>query len=118
MIYGTFLGGSSGDASWGIAVDASGNAYVTGGTNSTTFPATPGTFQTTYKDSGDAFVAGQDLGFETGGVIRRPVQCSSGTSHQRALPVRLAVQACRPLMMSSRMNEKISITTATEVAPA
>ena len=41
-----------------------------------------------------------------------------GGGHQRALSLERALQACRPLMMSSRMNEMISMTAATAVAPA
>ncbi|TMH84546.1 MAG: hypothetical protein E6H44_14885 [Betaproteobacteria bacterium] len=57
LVYSTYLGGSSSDAGYGIAVDAAGNAYVTGGTGSTDFPTTIGAFQTT-KGGGfrDAFV--------------------------------------------------------------
>lgn len=46
LVYSTFLGGSQGDGAYGLAVDAQGNAYVTGITNSVDFPATPGAFQT------------------------------------------------------------------------
>jgi len=56
LVYSTYLGGSNFDAGRGIAVDASGNAYVTGGTASTDFPTTPGAFQTTPSGGGDAFV--------------------------------------------------------------
>lgn len=40
LIYATYLGGTSSDEIRGIAVDAAGNAYVTGSTQSTDFPAT------------------------------------------------------------------------------
>ena len=56
LVYSTLLGGSISD--WGseIAVDASGNAYVTGQTYSTNFPTTPGAFDTSHNGAGDAFV--------------------------------------------------------------
>ncbi|MGD2085938.1 MAG: SBBP repeat-containing protein [Candidatus Aminicenantes bacterium] len=38
LIYSTYLGGNGGDYAVGIAVDSSGNAYVTGYTESTGFP--------------------------------------------------------------------------------
>jgi Ca2+-binding RTX toxin-like protein len=63
LVYSTYLGGSGGDAGNGIAIDALGNAYVTGGTSSTDFPTTAGALQMTYRGGfgfgvdGDAFVA-------------------------------------------------------------
>src|SRR5213593_1060963 len=47
LIYSTYLGGSSDDVGFGIAVDSARSAYVTGLTRSTNFPRTPGAFQTT-----------------------------------------------------------------------
>lgn len=53
LLYSTFLGGSSayGDFSEGLAVDSSGNAYVTGITYSSDFPVSSGAFQRTKKGS-------------------------------------------------------------------
>ena len=55
LVYSTFLGGSGFDDGGGLAIDAAGNAYVSGGTGSTDFPTTAGAFDTT-SDGGDAFV--------------------------------------------------------------
>ncbi len=57
LAYSTYLGGTGGDIGYGIAVDSSGNAYVTGITNSSDFPATTGAQSTTYQGNGDVFVA-------------------------------------------------------------
>jgi uncharacterized protein (TIGR03437 family) len=38
IVYSTFLGGSQSDMGWSIAVDAAGNVYVVGWTQSTNFP--------------------------------------------------------------------------------
>ncbi|MBP2657446.1 MAG: hypothetical protein H6Q69_478 [Firmicutes bacterium] len=56
LVYSTYLGGSDEDGSFGIAVDTSGNAYVTGSTSSPDFPTTPGAFQTTPRGFGGAFI--------------------------------------------------------------
>ena len=58
LVYSTYLGGTLGDMNvgGGIAVDASGNAYVTGDTTSTDFP-TAGPFQSTNGGSSDVFIA-------------------------------------------------------------
>ena len=83
--YSTYLGGSGGDSfpvgdgANGIAVDASGHAYVTGSTISTDFPATSGAFQKVndaVSGGTNAFIAefnfsGSDLKYSTylGGSI-------------------------------------------------
>ena len=62
--YSTFLGGSDSDTGQGIQVDSSGNAYVTGvtdslGENIPAFPLTPGALQNVqYKYSGSRFCCG------------------------------------------------------------
>jgi hypothetical protein len=59
LVYSTYLGGGADENAAGIAVDANGNAYVSGSTNSVDFPATA-TFSPTTSFGGvlqDAFVA-------------------------------------------------------------
>jgi hypothetical protein len=55
LVYSTYLGGSSDDFGNGIAVDASGHAYVTGYTASTNFP-TRHAFQGANRGGLDAYV--------------------------------------------------------------
>jgi hypothetical protein len=56
LVYSTYLGGDMFDEGVGIAVDAAGNASVTGSTSSFTFP-TVNAFQPQLAGQSDAFVA-------------------------------------------------------------
>ncbi len=56
LVYSTYLGGNGKDSGNGIAVDPSGNAYVTGYTGSTNFPTTPSAFQGSLPGGQDPFV--------------------------------------------------------------
>jgi hypothetical protein len=56
LIYSTYIGGSNNDYGYSIAIDGSGNAYITGYTLSTNYDITAGAFQTTYAGNYDVFV--------------------------------------------------------------
>ena len=56
LLYGTYLGGTGSDVGLGIAIDAAGSAYVTGGTFSADFPVTFGAAQPVLGGGRDAFV--------------------------------------------------------------
>jgi uncharacterized repeat protein (TIGR01451 family) len=57
LVYSTFLGGEENDSTEGVAVDAAGIAYVTGGTKSNGFPATVSAFQGQRAGDTDAYLA-------------------------------------------------------------
>jgi uncharacterized protein (TIGR03437 family) len=63
LIYSTYLGGTGGDSNaLGVAPDANGNVYITGGTTSPNFPVSAGAFQSKYggalsNDSNAGFLA-------------------------------------------------------------
>jgi len=56
ILYSTYIGGSNRDVPLSIAVDAVGNAYVTGYTYSANFPITSGALRTSFSGQSKAFV--------------------------------------------------------------
>src|SRR3972149_2802771 len=57
LLYSTFLGAGGSDQSRSLALDASGNAYITGSTCSGDFPATAGAYDTSYNGLSEVFIA-------------------------------------------------------------
>ncbi len=77
IVYSTFLGGKANNIANSIAIDASGNAYVTGETTSSNFPTTQSAYQRILSGPSDAFVsklnaAGSNLAYSTflGGMMQ------------------------------------------------
>jgi uncharacterized protein (TIGR03437 family) len=78
LAYSTYLGGSDDDVASGLALDSSGNAYISGGTASPNFPLAGSSYQKqlgTYTSQpasglfGDAFLAIFSSGNTTGGIV-------------------------------------------------
>lgn len=57
LIYSTYLGGTGSDTGSAVAVDGTGNAYITGDTTSHDFPVTAGAQQPVFSGSRSAFLA-------------------------------------------------------------
>jgi len=78
ILYSSYLGGRGQDHGSGIAVDASGNAYVTGITASPDFPVTPGAFETTFGPLRNCFVSKLSPGASPGPVSTANLNGPSG----------------------------------------
>jgi len=68
-IYSTYVGGSEWDLANGLAMDADGDAYLVGATDSTDYPTTAGAYQETHGGRVDVFITKLDLFLDT----ERPV---------------------------------------------
>jgi uncharacterized protein (TIGR03437 family) len=77
LLYSTYLGGSGADIGGSIAIDPTGNAYVTGSTTSTNFP-TSGAFQSSNQGTTNAFVTG--LNASGSGLLFSSYLGGSGTA--------------------------------------
>jgi uncharacterized protein (TIGR03437 family) len=61
LTFSTFLGGAAGDWAGGVAVDGLGGIIIAGGTSSSNFPTTTGSYQTQYAGA-DNYMAGVPVG--------------------------------------------------------
>ncbi len=82
LVYSTYLGGGGTDEGKGIALDASGNAYITGFTESDNFPTTTGAFQPTFGGGTDAFVTKLNA---TGSALIYSTYLGGGTAEGYAI---------------------------------
>jgi hypothetical protein len=84
VVYAALIGGSGSDQGTGIAVDASGAAYVTGNSDSSNFPTTSGAFQSAAAQDWNAFAVKLDA---SGALVYSAVLGGSGPDWGSAIAV-------------------------------
>jgi hypothetical protein len=115
LVYSTYLGGSWGqDQINAIAVDGSGNAYVTGSALSQDFPATPGAYQTTDGVPGAPFSFVTRLNAGGGSLGYSTYLLGTGAFSTNGTPV----NAARGIAVDGAGNTYVVGTTSDEAFPA
>jgi hypothetical protein len=92
LLYSTFVGGSRGEGSYGLALAADGSVYITGDTQSSDFPVTSEAYDTTYNGNSDVFVA--KLGSSGGDLEYATFIGGSSTEYSEGVVVDVSGGAC------------------------
>jgi hypothetical protein len=88
LVYSTYIGGAGGETGTAIAVSPDGTVWVVGGTYSTDFPVAGYTYDYTYQDGGDAFVAQINVGIPgSGGILYATYLGGSGPDEAKSVVV-------------------------------
>jgi photosystem II stability/assembly factor-like uncharacterized protein len=114
LIYSTYLGGSDNEQAFGIAVDASGNAYVAGLTGSKSFPTTPGALRTNFVNFATVFLtklnaAGNGLVYST--------FLETGDSFGPGIPEGIALDSSGNAYLTGESSGSVYATGAQQIGP-
>jgi hypothetical protein len=100
LVYSSYLGGNNMDQGNGIAVDSTGNAYVTGFTYGG-FPTTPGAFQTTAPKKDGYFVSASAFVTKIDPPSASVITVPSGLTTAPAAAAGISVSTILPLAAPS-----------------
>ncbi len=117
LLYSTYLGGSAPDAAFGLAVDASGAAYIAGGTQSSDFPTTPGALATAYSAANRSLPGLGGSGFVTKLNASGQLVYSTFTGVPNGIPTPIAVDASGQAYVSAVSQAAPPATQSTCAAP-
>ncbi len=116
LAYSTYLGGNKSDSGSGLAMDGSGNIYLTGNAYSSNFPTTSGAYQTSDPTSsyGHAFVAKFDASdFYTPGPGSSPTVTNTVTITPTNIPTSTPTNSITNTPTSTSTNTLTATVTGT-----
>jgi hypothetical protein len=114
LLYSTYLGGTASDQAAGIAVDSSGNAYVTGQAFSTDFPTL-----NAFQSVNNAAASGLSNAFMTElspAIGPSPTASATATSTKTATPTATATKTATPTATATPTVTATATTTPTAVS--